>query len=275
MIDLTARTGISLKFDPKTLNMKLGEGVSFLREWSKSLSTGDLWKSLKLGSMIKEKDLVSYNAQKDLYRGFQGAFFTDQQERVSRRNIRPDITAMFPGTIGKEFLRTEGHEHLSGFPEIYETVFGKNGYLLFKTDDNDEERRDIEDIMFVVAEQGDHVLFPPGYQHITVNLGKTGFLMTDWVSPSAQTDFKYIKEHNGAPCWVVKDGDGFGFEKNPSYSRGVPAVRVVKPAEVVPELGIKKGQPMFCLDERTELLLSGMLNDPTSHDFYKQAFVDI
>ena len=275
MVDLSERIGLPVKFDPKTLDIELGEDVSFLKEWNKTLEEGDLWKSLRLGSKIQKNDLIGYHAEKVLYKGFQGAFFENQQERISERIIRPDITAMFPGTIDGEYMRTEGHEHLSGFPEIYETVSGKNGYLLFKTVKLDSE--DIEDIMFVVAESGDHVLFPPGYQHITVNLGNTGFLMTDWVSPKAETDFRYIKEHNGAPCWVVKDEsseNGFKFEKNPSYSRRVPAVRVVKPVEIVPELGIKKGQPMFCLDEKTELLLAGMLNDSTSHDCYKNAFVD-
>jgi len=275
MIDLTQRVGLPVFFDPRTLDIKFWEGISWLNEWSKTLSKNSLWKSLKLASEITDKEGrvtgdVNLWKYKDpnavLYRGFQGMFWEGKlDELVEKHRIRPDITALHAGSLDGEFIRTEGHEHLSGFPEIYETVYGKNGYLLFKTA---EDREDIEDVMFVVAEAGDHVLFPPGYQHITVNLGREGFLMTDWVSPEAKTDFKYIKQHNGSPYWVVQGSHGFDFIKNPKYKGDVPEIRVVRPRLEVPELGIKRGEPMFNLVKDGKVDMLKFLNDPADRAFY-------
>ena len=113
----------------------------------------------------------------------------------------------------EEYIRTEGHHHKTNLPEVYENNYGRNIFLLFKVRHNYPEEdssidkpgyEEIEDVMAVFAEPGDHVLFPPGYQHITINIGNTPFVMTDWVSTNAQSSFKYIKRHNGLLLVVSK-----------------------------------------------------------------------
>ena len=195
---------------------------------------------------------------------------------IKNHKLRPDVTILPSGTVGREYLRTEGHHHLSGLPEIYETVYGRNGYLLFKTVQKDSE--DIEDIFFVLAEAGDHVLFPPGYQHISINIGEGPFLMTDWVSTNANSNFEYIKRHNGAPYWVVKSRGNLGIERNPRYEGKVPPISLVRPAEEV-ELShghkIKKGESMFNLVRYANINALDFLNETTVHDFYSKAFVSL
>ena len=256
--------------------------------WEKTLEKNELWKSLRFahhhtnerGRVITEPELWTYrNPGSVLYHGFQGIWDgkIPISDLISQYSIRPDVTALHGGIIGSEYIRTEGHEHLNGFPEIYETVYGHNGYLLFKTVDESRDREDIEDIMFVFAEPGDHVVFPPRYQHITVNLGRQGegFLMTDWVSPNADANFQYIKRRNGAPYWVTPGNHGLDFIKNPRYKGRVPGVRIMKPAEEIPELGLKKGKSMFQLikDGKGEAI-SKFLNINTEPDrtFYNRAF---
>ena len=272
-------------FNPKTLEIELGQGVKFLKKWEKNLEKNELWKSLRIGSLhtnekgatVTEPELWNYrNPGVVLYHGFQGAWKRKVSDLIAEFGIRPDVTALHGGTIGSEYIRTEGHEHLTGFPEIYETVHGRNGYLLFKTVDESGKREDIENVMFVIAEPGDHVLFPPGYQHITVNLGNEGegFLMTDWVSPNAKTDFKYIKRHNGAPYWVTPGKNGLDFIKNPKYKGRVPSVRRMKPVDEIPELGLRKGRSMFDIENVNIDAISKFLNSDSDADFIWRSLVD-
>lgn len=281
MINLINRIGIPLSFDPESLEVNF-KGVGFFKRWEKTLRKNDLWKSLKFasdytdkeGNTKKEVNLWDYrNPDSILYSGYQGIYWNDKRllKLIKQHEIRPDVTVLSAGTIDGEYIRTEGHEHLSGFPEIYETVYGKNGYLLFKTMEKDSE--DIEDVCFVFAEKGDHVLFPPGYQHISVNIGEEAFLMTDWVSPKANTDFKYIKRHNGAPYWVVKGNQGLEFVKNPKYTGKVPEIRLLKPAPSIPELDLKKGEPMFNLVKDGKIEVLDFLNSSSDREFYEKAFV--
>lgn len=292
IVDLTTEIGIPLLFNTKTLETYLEKSVREIELWKKTLNSNELWKSLKIGAeytnaqgnTIKEPDLSKYRNPSDsiLYCGKRGVYWDNKDlwKLINDKKIRLDVTALHAGTIGNEktgneYIRTEGHEHLSGLPEIYETVYGKNGYLLFKPTMPRSE--DIEDVFFVFAEKGDHVLFPPGYQHISVNIGEEGFLMTNWVSTEARTDFSYIKKHNGTPYWVVCKGNKVDFERNPKYKRKVPKIRKVEPAEVV-ELShgvkIRKGEPMFNLVKDGKIEALDFLNDSSDKYFYKQAFID-
>jgi oxalate decarboxylase/phosphoglucose isomerase-like protein (cupin superfamily) len=227
--------------------------------------SGDaLWKSLKFAVDFTDETgkesgqpILSqyYDPDKVLYGGHQGPYWNDQEliAKVKQSNLRPDVTFLPAGTIGDEFIRTEGHHHISNFPEVYETIYGQNIYLLFKPKVNNPESdeaplnpdyHEIEDVMAVFAEPGDHVIFLPGYPHISINIGNTPFVMTDWVSTNANSSFKYIKRHNGAPYWVVKGRDGRPeFIPNPRYKGAVPTIRLVRPAPEIPEFGLKIGCP--------------------------------
>ena len=278
LINLEKKIALPLLFDKENLGASFDSNlVTYLKYWEKTLLTNGLWKSLKIGSG-ENVDLWTYrNPNSVLYNGYQGIYWNDKKllELISEHNIRPDVTMLHAGTIENEYIRTEGHEHLSGLPEIYETVYGENGYLLFKP--SKENIEDIADVFFVFAGAGDHVLFPPGYQHISVNTGKEAFLMTDWVSTKANPDFKYIKGHNGAPYWVLREKNGEPkFERNPRYRGKVPEIRPVKPAEVV-ELSngikIKRGEPMFNLVREGKIEALDFLNVSSDSEIYEKAFV--
>ncbi|OGX10954.1 MAG: hypothetical protein A2351_04235 [Omnitrophica bacterium RIFOXYB12_FULL_50_7] len=343
-IELTERLGLPAVLNPETLEIKYGTGVGFLNAWKKTLLSETpkgnglpLWKSLKFaadyvdaqGVLIRQPDLARfYDPEKTLYLGHQGAYWTDAGlwAQLKKHKLRPDVTALPAGFVGDEYLRTEGHDHLSGFPEVYETVYGENSFLLFKAvpkfflknaavkavkkalkalnsllvflcklfswkkltpihfawlDNYSEDTEDIEDAMFVFSEAGDHVLFPPGYQHISVNTGTTPFVMTDWVSTKADSDFKYIKRHNGAPYWIVKGPDGKPLPvRNPGYKGKVPEIRLVRPAAEIKLDGqviFKKGVPMFNLVEEGKIDLLRFLNNTNFfgryNTLYQQAFV--
>ena len=274
MIDLTNELGIPISFNPENLETVCGNEVKLGEPWIKTLS---IWRSLKvaydctdgIGNIVKQPNLQKYrNPHAVLYAGRRGVYWDNELgDLIKEKKIRPDITALFSGSIGEELIRTEGHEHLSGFPEIYETVLGKGGYLLFKAEDDE-----VRDVFFVFSEKGDHVVFPPGYKHISVNLGETPFVMTDWVSTEANPDFEYIRKHNGGPYWVVKR-DKLWFVRNQRYKR-IPRIRVVRPAPEIPELGVRKGEPMFNLVKDGKIEMLDFLNDAFDRDFYERAFIE-
>ncbi len=295
-LSLTPLIGLPAELDLETLAVRYGPGVSFLKAWEKTMLSETpagnglpLWKSMAFaaeymnaaGEVIQQPDLEKYyDPSKVLYHGHQGAYWSDPelQKLLAAQHLRPDVTVLPAGVIGREFLRTEGHHHLSGLPEVYETAYGTNGYLLFKTVSEDSE--DIADVMYVMAEAGDHVLFPPGYQHISINTGSRPFVMTDWVSMKANSDFKYIKRHHGAPYLVVRGPDGQAqFERNAQYPGKVPPIRLVRPADEI-KLGdqviFKKGVPMFDLVKNGQIDLLAFLNDTNESgrydELYKNAF---
>jgi len=284
-VSLEKELGFPFFFNPETLETRCGEGVSLGEPWFKTLA---IWRSLKLaynctdeeGNITKQPNLEQYrNPHSIIYSGRRGVYWDNDQlwDLIKQNKIRPDITLLFSGTVADELIRTEGHEHLSNFPEIYETVYGRGGYLLFKSDGDE-----VKDVMFVVSEKGDHVVFPPGYKHISVNIGETPLVMTDWVSTEASPNFDYIRKHNGGPYWVVKKEkrgkkDGVYSDKNPRYKKNTK-LRVIKPADEV-ELShgikIKKGEPMFNLVKNGHIEALDFLNDASDRDFYKKAFVPL
>jgi oxalate decarboxylase/phosphoglucose isomerase-like protein (cupin superfamily) len=287
MIDLTKKIGFKVLFDEKTNKFEFGSDVTFKRAWEKSLTTTTaenqpLWKSLMLakdftdlnGNIIKQPNLEKFNQNEKYYFGFNSLYLENYQEEIKNKNLMPDLTIILPGTMNNEYNRTEGHEHLSQLPEVYENIYGKSIYLIFKLKEN---KIDVEDIIAIFADVGDHVIFPPGYHHISINISETPFIMTDWNSTNANSNFMFIKNHNGAPYWVIKGKKGQQFIKNPKYAGIVPKIRKVKPAEEILEFGLKKGEPMFNLVKDNKIKLLDFMNDNTGRyeSVFKRVFVEI
>ncbi|MDD5665665.1 MAG: glucose-6-phosphate isomerase family protein, partial [Candidatus Omnitrophica bacterium] len=306
--DLSKEVGLPVYVDMKTLDVIYGlEARIWVQHWFKtfganSMSKAPLWMSLMLanthtdeqGEVLKGKEpnLTQYGVPEAvLYSGQQGPYWNDYKlwDDIKAHNLRPDVTVLPAGTIPaflngvryEEFIRTEGHHHKTNLPEVYENNYGNNIFLLFKVKHPRPEEdssihepgyEEVEDVMAVFAEPGDHVLFPPGYQHITINIGNTPFVMTDWVSLNAQSSFKYIKRHNGAPYWVVKGKDGKPeFIPNPRY-KNIPPIRLVRPAAEIPEFGFKKGEPMFDIVKNGQIDKLAFLNDPSQSQEYNRIY---
>ncbi len=289
MIDLKELTGLPLQFDPETLQIKLGDDIFFKTAWEKKLDSSmtpndPLWKSLKFaqeftdeqGNIINQPNLEEFWKGR-FYFGFRCIFIKNDEflKLIDENNIMPDITILPAGDIDNEYVRTEGHEHLSNFPEIYQVILGKVIFLIFKPKKDRQE--DIEDVIAVLADVGDNVIFPPGYYHITVNIGDSSLVVADWNSTKANSDFHYIKNHNGAPYWVIKGENGPEFQRNPRYKGKVPQIRIVKPADEIEEFSIKKGVPMFNLAKEGKIRKLNFLNDITGKydKVYEKLFVPI
>ena len=72
-----------------------------------------------------------------------------------KKGLRYDITIIPSRMLGKEFVKTKGHEHLGKFGEIYIILEGEAIYLIQKRE-NDE----IKDVYAVKAKKGEAAIIP-------------------------------------------------------------------------------------------------------------------
>ena len=168
---------------------------------------------------------------------------------IKEHGLRYDITVIPPGMVGCEFVKTAGHYHpfVPGkdvtFPEVYEVLSGEAHYILQKPD-NDS----VEDVILVKARQGNKVIIPPGYGHITINTSNKILKMANWVSRDFEAIYSPIKEKGGGAYFILRDG----FMKNISY-HDIPEIRILAPTNIK-EIGFVKNKEMYGLVNDIEKL---------------------
>jgi glucose-6-phosphate isomerase len=173
---------------------------------------------------------------------------------MKENHLRYDITIIPPLMLGCEFVKTAGHYHPEApgtnetFPEIYEVLTGEAQYLLQK-----REGEKITDAVLIEAIEGDKVIIPPGYGHITINASNRVLKMANWVSQDFDSIYAPIKEKGGGAYFMLDRG----IESNPSYD-GIPELRFLKPSSIK-ELGIQKSKEMY-----------GLVRDMKKLDFLKK-----
>lgn len=136
-------------------------------------------------------------------------------------NVRYDVTVIFPRMLGNEFAKTLGHYHSVSkeisYPEVYEVLAGKAHFLLQKVGGNH-----VEDAVVLEAGEGEAVIVPPGYGHVTINPTNEIVVVSDLQSASTKADYGPIKKLHGAAYFETRGG----FVKNPNYTNH--ALRIIK-----------------------------------------------
>ena len=161
---------------------------------------------------------------------------------MKEHGLRYDITVIPPRMMGCEFVKTAGHYHpfvpgtITTFPEIYEVLNGEAHYLMQKPEDDQ-----IKDVILVKAGEGDKVIIPPGYGHITINASNKVLKMANWVACDFNAAYAPIKEKGGGAYFILKNG----IVKNPKYS-SVPEIRLLEPSNFK-EIGLDKRKEMYGL----------------------------
>src|SRR5208337_836937 len=160
---------------------------------------------------------------------------TKKNDRLTfeANELRFDITVMSEHQLGKEFNKTLGHVHKAGpsgfsYPELYEVISGRAHYLLQQMHDGDPSR-----VVLVEAREGERVLIPPSWWHITINPSNEPLVMSDLIWRGVVADYGPIMRRNGVAYFELHDGS---FVRNASYER-------------VPELSRARASPE--LAERT------------------------
>lgn len=146
---------------------------------------------------------------------------------LKRKNgLRYDITVIPPRLLGREFVKTKGHEHNKNYGELYVVLQGKAIYLVQKY-----RRKKLQDVYAVKAGKGEAVLIPPQYGHITINPSKTQTLKeANWLHEKCRNAYGLFVEKRGGSYYYTTRG----WTKNKRYGK-VPRLRFKKPLKQTPK----------------------------------------
>jgi glucose-6-phosphate isomerase len=171
---------------------------------------------------------------------------------LKSHDLRFDITVIPPATLCGEYVKTKGHYHPASpegpaYPELYQVLAGTAHYLL--------QDRDLTDAVVVRAGEGDAVLIPPGYGHVTINPGAETLVMANLVSTRFSSEYGFFEEYRGAAYYELI---GEEWVENPRYPLH-PPLRFREAGEI-PALCIRHGSPIYDLVGRYSCL--SYLNEP-------------
>ena len=139
-------------------------------------------------------------------------------------NLRYDITVIPAQMLGEEFVKTKGHEHCGDFQELYTVLEGEAIFLMQK-----QRGRDIEDVFAIKTKQGESVIVPPGYGHVTINPGRNELKLSNWVNNDCHGNYELFEKMQGACYYYTKSG----WIKNNNYAK-VPKLRFEEPLKSAP-----------------------------------------
>jgi glucose-6-phosphate isomerase len=186
--------------------------------------------------LSKSENIELYYMYRDLYLSH-----TDK-EKLLEQELRYDITIMPPGMLGKEYIKTAGHFHPSAhgglitYPELYEVLEGEAIYLL--------QKQDLSDVVAINAIEGDKVIVPPDYGHITINRSNKTLKMSNFVARNFNSIYEPFKKKGGGAYFYTNDG----FIKNYCYSETADLRKVEVPDDShLRRLGLSKGKEMYPL----------------------------
>jgi glucose-6-phosphate isomerase len=146
----------------------------------------------------------------------------------SRNGLRYDITRIPAKMLGREFVKTKGHEHSNRYGEIYQVLKGRAIYLLQKRKGNK-----IKDVYAVKAKAKEFVVIPPLYGHVTINPGPRELKEGNWVDKRCKNIYNFFEKKQGACYYFTKTG----WIKNGKYERA-PRLKFKKPLKKCPKIWI-------------------------------------
>lgn len=189
-----------------------------------------------------------------VYFMYRGVALPEHQELFGRHGLRYDITVLRPGYVAevpseaaRECVKTYGHYHPReagsdiAYPEVYEVLYGKAVFVL--------QTEDLRDVVLVRGESGDKILIPPGYGHVTVNVGTGWLVLGNLVSPNFDAIYEPYRRAGGAAVYLLRSlaavdhaGRHVRVMANPSCGNMAP--RWTSPRELG-DLGLFRGRPLY------------------------------
>lgn len=231
-------------------------------EYGGKMVDPDIRKLNDMREVIYDQYWLEKTDDRDLYYMYRDlALSNGDRSLIIENNLRYDITIIPPSNLGIEFVKTAGHYHpfIEGtkytYPEVYEVLSGEAHYLLQKSENNN-----LTDVILVKAKEGDKVIVPPNYGHVTINPSNKELKMANWVSREFTSIYEPYKECGGAAYFELTNGR---IEQNKRY-KDTPEIRYLKPANQS-EVGFYKNKEMYGLIRDVEKLR--YLNHPQDFDW--------
>ncbi|HEY4475760.1 MAG TPA: glucose-6-phosphate isomerase family protein [Candidatus Paceibacterota bacterium] len=166
---------------------------------------------------------------KNVYLIYRGVSFPNDNGFISKKGLRYDLTVILAGRLGAEFPKTIGHYHETkpgtklSYPEIYEVISGKALFLFQRI----ENQNQAKEIYLIKAEPGEKVIVPPGFGHITINIGLKPLIISNVFANGVNSIYSFFKNHQGAAYYILASDpklslsavpyENFAAEKNPAY----------------------------------------------------------
>jgi glucose-6-phosphate isomerase len=127
-------------------------------------------------------------------------------------------------------------------------IEGQTEYLLQTKPD---KKGKVEAIL-VQAEAGDKIVVPPGYGHISINIGNGVAVSSNLQKRDlpAKADYDFYQRHEGGAFYRTDRG----LDANTKYK--ISSLRIVKPKEK-PEFGLTRDKPLY----------TSFLENPEKFDF--------
>ena len=232
-----------------------GNSMELTLKFGEKATTADIRKLHDMEYVVFDREWFDKTEERnlDMYYMFRDLSKNDADlELIKTNGLRYDITRIPPDMLGSEYIKTVGHYHPyvpgtdTTYPEVYQVLEGSATYLLQKVEPGVEDR--VLDVVVIEAKEGDCVLVPPGYGHVTINASDETLEMANWVCRDFSSVYEPIKRLSGAAYFLLKTG----FLQNPLY-RDVPPIRYLKPRDL-PEFGLFSGKEMYELVHDIEKL---------------------
>ncbi len=238
MIDLNKRSGLPLSWDPVKEQLVCDKGITTEE------GAPDIRRRIDMQEVLYDDQAEELD---QLYYMYRGVAVLDDLPAIKNAGLRYDITAVRPGTISKEYVKTAGHYHPykegTGltWPEAYEVLHGRAHYLLQKAVPDLPDQ--LEEVYLIAAKPGDKVLIPPGFGHITINPGDEFLIMSNWVAEGFASLYEPIRKMKGGAYFELAGGEAPEFIPNSNYTK-LPSLQrcSVVPVE---ELSLLTGLPFY------------------------------
>ncbi len=238
MIDLSKRSGLSLSWDPDREKLACGEGISTEE------GTPDVRRRADMQEILYDDQAEEFDK---LYYIYRGVALNEDQPAIKQAGLRYDVTAIRPGKIRREYIKTAGHYHPAKeetgltWPEVYEVLHGRAHYLMQSAVPGHPDQ--LEEIYLIAAKPGDKVLIPPRFGHITINPGEDFLIMSNWVADGFSSLYEPIRQMKGGAYFELEGNEAPEFIPNTNYTK-LPAL---KRCSVVPveELSLITGLPFY------------------------------
>ncbi len=212
MVELTQYAGFSLQFDPESLQIQSGDGLSFRR-------------ITRLGRELKE--MVCFPEEIKLDEPMYMMDILDSvseeiQSVLNRFQLIYSLVLLPPRKIGQEFVKTAGHYHppipgtTLGYPEVYTQLYGKLLLILQRRSGTNPYK--IMDYVVVEMTPGVSITIPPNFAHSVVNPTNGPALMAGLYGREFKPDYVLTRERHGLAYYLLSREDGkLSLAPNPNY----------------------------------------------------------
>jgi len=197
-----------------------------------------------------------------IYKMYDGVYLQKDRNSFKKKRLRYDLTLIYPGKLGREFIKTAGHYHSISedssfsYPELYEVLDGEVHFILQRKGHREDE---IEDLVVIQASRGQRIIVPPNYGHVAVNPGGTPLVLANWIAEDCKPDYRIISRYGGSALYEVEEQGKPQFIINKNYC-SVPKHRTIAVNQSLTAI--------FKLDKEIPLY-NILLGDPDSLDWLR------